>query len=174
MESIFRAAYTKKPCETDGEGKGKSKIEYDTPGNAERGQHRGNTVTGECADAICHTVPDDTAADIFTGQESGLNIQNITPEHTLRKTVDKPDVFHWFDIRGKSDSEIAKRGNDHGEGDGIFWITVFGDKSIDELSCRVTEEVKRAYCARYGLLNAEILANRNQVSGIAKSSDISG
>ena len=108
MESVFRAAYTEEPCKGNGKRKGERKVKYDTPRNTARIQKRRNAVADECTDTICHTVPDDAAADIFSGKESGLDIQNVTPKHTLCETVDEPDVFHRFNARRKSDSEVAK------------------------------------------------------------------
>ena len=101
-----------------------------------------------------------------------MDIQNITPKHTLRKTVDEPDVFHGFNGRRKADAEVTERGPNQSESNGIFWITVFGYERIDELSCRIAEEIKRAYRTRNGLLNAEISADGDQICAVAKSSDI--
>ena len=174
MEGVFRAAYAEEPCKSNGKRKGERKVEYDTPGNAERIQKRGNTVADESTNAVCHAVPDDTAADIFTGKESGLNIQNVAPKHTLRKTVDKPNIFHRFNAWGKSDSEVAERRNDQCKRNGIFRVTVFGDESVDELSCRITEKIKRAYRSRKGLVNTEPIADGDQVCAVAKSANVSG
>ena len=142
MESVFRVAYAEEPCKRNGKRKRESKVEYDTPGNSARIQERGNPVADESANAVCHAVPDDAAADIFARKKSGLDIQNIAPEHTLRETVDEPDIFHRFNARRKSDSEVAERGNDQCQCNGIFRIAVFGNESVDELSCRITEKVK--------------------------------
>ena len=142
MESVFRTANAEEPGQTDREHGGKRKEKDCAPGNFKLLQQSRNAVADERANAVGHAVPDDTTTDILTCQKSRLDIEDIAPKHTLRKAVDEPDIFHRLNGRRKRDTEVTERGNDHRDRYGILGITVFCDKCVDELTCRIAEKVK--------------------------------
>ena len=174
MEAIFRAADAEEPSQTNREYGSKRKEEYYAPGNAELVQKRGHTVTDKGTDTVRHAVPDDTAADILARQISRLDVENIAPKHTLGKTVNEPDIFHRLNGRRNRNTEITECRYDHRKRNGIFRITVFGDKCVDELTRRIAEKVERADRARNRLIHTEFSANGNQICSVAKSANISG
>lgn len=112
MEDVFRTANTEEPCERHDENECRRKIENDAPGKSECADACGDTVANEIAEAIGHAVPDDGAADIFSGKEFGLDVEDIAPKRALRDTVDEPDIFHRLDGRRERETEITKRGDD--------------------------------------------------------------
>ena len=151
-----------------------SKIEYDTPGKTERADTRGNTVANEVTKAVCHTVPDDRAADILCGKEFGLNIEDIAPERALRDTVDEPDIFHRRDIGRDRKTEVTKRRNDQRNGNDVFGIIIFGKDGIGKLACRIAEEVERADHTGNGLRRSEKFSDDDDIRAVAKPADVSG